>query len=588
MTAPTHAASRDLTAAGLRYTQRIAAQAAGAQVSGHNPLSGGSWQARAWHHYALVPELRFAARWIGAAMSQVRLYAGRRVDDLSLDPAPPDHPAARAVAAIAGGVTGQSALLKAAGPHLVVAGESWTVVRRTDRGTWNWRALSTSEITPQRGKLVAVIDGQEVVIPAGDDDRLGETADSFAIRVWEPHPERYLEADSPVRSTLDVLDELEMLGRVVKAVAQSRLTGRGVLLFPQGVRFPTAPGQSDGEDDLIAEFAEVAGIALREPTSAAATVPIILEVPGEMVDRIKHLTFDSEFDALALELRREAIHRLALGLEIPPEYTLGRLGEVNHWGQWALSQEAVQLGVVPVVDTWRHAHTEQYLRPLLRAQGLNDADEWVIGADTSPLRVRQNRAQTALEVHARGALSDEALRRETGFEESDAPTPPPASQDQNNDQTGDTEEPAAPPQGGRRLLPADETTTEPDTLPASAAPSHEALYAAADGLVYAALTAAGVRLRHSPYCPRPERARARDLDPTTLHTIYRPDFAGIDTWRLLSGAWSRAPEVAGRYGVEAECLTASLDDYARELIVAGQPHTYDRIPQVVSGCLGVR
>lgn len=581
MTTPARprAVGGDLTAAGLRYTQRIAAQSSGG-ARGGNPLSGGAWQARAWHHYGRVPELRFAARWIGAAMSQVRLYAARQVDDLSLDPAPPDHPAAQAVAAIAGGPTGQATLLKAAGPHLVVAGESWTVIRRTDTDTLDWRALSTSEVKAQSGKLVAIIDGQEVAIPAGDDDRVDESAEALAIRVWEPHPERYLEADSPVRSALDVLDELEMLGAVIKAVAQSRLTGRGVVLFPQGARFPAAPGQQgDAEDDLVAEFAEVASIALREPTSAAATVPIILEVPGEMIDKIQHIKFDSDFDRLALELRTEAIRRVALGLEIPAEYTLGQLGEVNHWGQWALSQEAVQLGVVPMVDTWRHAHTEQYLRPLLQAAGVDDADEWVIAADTSPLRVRQNRAQTALEVHARGALSDEALRRETGFEESDAPTP--ATPNSNIPQTG-------PDQGGRPVLPADETTTEPDTLPASAHPTRvpTSLVDAADIMVWAALSTAGRRLILTPVCRRPQRAEARAMDPcdVLLQLPVQPD--QIDHYKLLDGAWDRLPALAERHAADPDCLGLVLDQYCRRLIITGRQHRYDNTASVLAECLG--
>ncbi|MEV4968640.1 hypothetical protein AB0K58_30785 [Streptomyces sp. NPDC053808] len=74
---------------------------------------------------------------------------------------------------------------------------------------------------------------------------------------------------------------------------------------------------------------EVAETAYKEPESAAATVPIILEVPAEMIGDIKRLTFESDFDSLSKELREECIRRFATGLEMPAEILLG-MGNVNH------------------------------------------------------------------------------------------------------------------------------------------------------------------------------------------------------------------------------------------------------------------
>src|SRR5690606_16940809 len=102
----------------------------------------------------------------------------------------------------------------------------------------------------------------------------------------------------------------------VKAIARSRLTGRGILLVPKGIRFPTRPGQQgQAEDDLIEILMMIAETAIREPESAAATVPIVLEVPAESISDFKLLTFESNFDELALRLREEAIKRFATGLE---------------------------------------------------------------------------------------------------------------------------------------------------------------------------------------------------------------------------------------------------------------------------------
>src|SRR5690606_21994529 len=239
---------------------------------------------------------------------------------------------------------------------------------------------------------------------------------------------------------------LQLLNAAVAAIARSRLTGRGVLLVPKGARFPTTPGQDAAEDDLLVVFMQVAEPAYKEPESAAATVPIILEVPAEVISEMKLLTFESDFDDLAIKLREEAIRRFANGLEIPAELLLG-MGDINHWGSWALEESAVRLGIEPRLATVSHALTTQWLRPLLEDEGVPDAGEWLVWYDTSPLRVRQNRSQTALEVYDRRAISEAARRRETGFDDSDAPAT----------RTSPRAIPARP------RLPVDETAAPPET-----------------------------------------------------------------------------------------------------------------------------
>lgn len=210
----------------------------------------------------------------------------------------------------------------------------------------------------------------------------------------------------------------------------------------------------------------IAETAIRDPESAAATVPIVLELPADAIADFKHLKFESEFDDLALKLREEAVRRFATGLEIPAEILLG-LGDVNHWGQWTLTSEAIRLGIEPKLATVSYAHTQQWLRPILEAENVEDWHRWLVWYDTSPLRVRTNRSETALQAYDRGVISAQALRRETGFDESDAPD---AEEQQERadeqDQADETEDtPPTPPS-----LPVDESEAEP-SLPASALPT---------------------------------------------------------------------------------------------------------------------
>lgn len=556
-----------LTAAASRYTRSVATATKGKTNSGD--------QSAAWEDWRTTPEVQRAASWMGNAMSGARLFAGTRGPDGTIEPLPDSHRAAELVANIAGGPDGQAAMLREFGVHLVVAGEGWIIIRPRDGGE-DWHVLSTREIAQKSGGLEARVEGMPVTIPAHDPSAPADPMEPVAIRVWSPSPAEYLHAHSPVIGARDQLEELRLLGAAVKAIARSRLTGRGVLLVPQGTRFPAAPGQANAEDDLIDVFMEVASTAIRDPESAAATIPIILEVPPELIGQIEHLPMESSYDELAIQLREEAIRRFANSVDIPAEILLGQ-GGINHWGQWALQEEAIRLGVSPRLGTVAHALTTSWLRPILEDENVPDAHEVLVWHDTAPLRVRANRAQTALELYDRQAISARALRRETGFDESDAPTAqPPATDD-------DTEQETTMPTPTRPRLPVDETTAEPDTLPASAAP-HPGLLGAADGLVWHALSRAGEKLSRTPACPRSQRAAVRNLDPAALHTRLPVTANQVTEWRLLDGVWARVPEIAARYGADPDCLTATLTEYCRELIATGLTHQWDATARVISDC----
>ncbi|MDI9829702.1 hypothetical protein [Streptomyces sp. KAU_LT] len=589
MSAPTSPRRRELTASAARYTARRLRT---------KPVDG-SWQERAWLFYDETPEVRFAARWYSNAMSRAKLYAGRRDQEGNVVPLPPGHRASELVSEIAGGPNGQAQLLKAFGPHLTVAGEAWIVVRpKQDNNSASdavadWHVLSTMEVKTQGTKLIAEIAGEEVTIPGAEDDTTPlDSDDPVAIRVWESHPRRQLEADSAVRSSLGLLEELKLLNAAVAAIARSRLTGRGIVLVPQGTKFPTTPGQENEEDDLIEVLMTVAETAYKEPDSAAATVPIILEVPADQIPNIKRLTFESDFDSLAIQLREEAITRFANGLEVPAEILLGQ-GDINHWGQWALKDEAITLGVEPKLGTVTDALTSQYLQPLLEAENVPDALECLVWADTSPLRVRTNRAETALKVHEAGAISDAALRRETGFTDADAPTEEERARRRTEPDGGTDPE-----------LPVDESNAEPEEPTSEPGPEglEEALAAATsvdvralhaqtvlaaiDGVIHNAMCLVGEKIRVKPACPRSERGRSRQIPPGELHTVFPVSDEQVDQWHLLVGAWDRVPEMAQRYGFEAECLIDTLDQYARALIAARMKHSYEETVRLVrNSCL---
>jgi hypothetical protein len=581
----------------VREIVGAAARFAGRKITSRGPDQ--TWQQQAWSFYGDgdTPEVGFAANWVGNGLSRCKLFGGRKLPGGDIEEVDEDHPVAEIVRQIAGGPLGQSQLLGEFGPHLVVAGEGWIIVRDGGR---DWRVVSVQEVTVRSDYLEVEVGDEKVKVPAADPDDGIDKDTPVAIRVWDPHPRRYIEADSPVRRSLSLLNELRLLNAAVAAIARSQLTGRGALLVPQGTRFPPAPGQQQNapQDDLLEVFMQVAETAYHEPDSAAATVPIVLEVPPEAAGQWERITFESEFDELAVKLREEAIRRFAAGADTPAEVLLG-LSDANHWNVWALQAEGITLAIEPRLTCIADALTTQWLQPLLAAQdSVEDPEEYVVWWSTAPLRQRSNRPQTAVEVHKLGGINDEALRRETGFDEGDAPTEEERKREliiQLVTRAPDLA-PALLPVIGIEVpgfttaaLPARTRTTgdsadrdgenpgPPDTDPDG--DPDPALMAACDALVVRALELAGKRIRSRR--PRAERGRLQEIDAAAVHTQIALTAEEIDSLRLLDGAWDRVPAVAARYGVEAGCMEATLDSYVRELLAAGIAHSWDTMPNVM-------
>lgn len=563
-------------------------------------------QRRAYSYWEDTPEVRFSGIWVGRAMSRARLIAARRGADGQLEELEEDHPAAQEVRGIAGGATGQSQLLDAFGPHLVVGGEGWVIVepRGPDEpDEWNVVAVTETERVNRGGKewLKANVNDREVWVPPSDAN-VDDPNAPLAIRIWTPHPARYARPDSPVMSSFAILDELRLLNAAVAAVAKSRLVGRGIVGLPAGAKLPTG-------DDLMEFLMEVAMTAYRDPDSAAATVPIMIELPKD-AGELKRITFESDFDELAIKLREEAIRRFATASDTPAEVLLGQ-ADINHWGVWAIKDEAIQVGVEPRLATVCDGLTKQWLWPALQDR-VTQHEDFVVWYDTSTLRVRTNRSQTALELGAAGHLTGKAVRREAGFDEDDAPS---AAQVRLNrllevirtvpvlaDRlTGEVLEALAEVEAegddasvGEEAnedvdLPVDETDAPPEVPPSpeegpSDASEADVLAAAVDQVIERALERAGHRI---------VKARGRAARPSSPHAasaVHESEpvaEAEVDVLGLLDGAWERVPDLAARYDVDERCLVDTLDRYARGILVAGATHSHDAIPGLLreASCL---
>lgn len=535
------------------------------------------WQAECYRQYSICGEARFAAKFFGNAVSRAVLGVGKYVKGVVNevhDGAPAD-----ALAELFGGEGGQTQALQAIGMHLTIAGECYLVgYGDTDL----WEVISCIEMQ---------VSGDSWIINYGDGRPPLTLKESDAvIRIWLPSPAKQIEADSPFRAMLPILSEIEWLTRHIFAQITSRLAGSGILMMPQSMTFPPPPAQDGQEvavmndaDSFMLSLADAMLKPIDDPGSPSAVIPIVVTAPDDAIDKARLITFWSELDAQSLALRNEAIRRFALGMDLPPEQILGlssnsgtgggRSTGVSHWGAWQIEEATIKMHVEPMLDVIVQALSVTYLQVAL------DDDTWFITYDTSALRLRPDRSKEAFELYDRGLISDEACRRENGFDEDDKP---------NDDQfkrwllvriaagsaTPEQVEAAmkelgADLQVSPTLLSGPTRETQPTPSIADHPTREEpaaALIAACEGLVFRALERAGNRLRST-------AAKPPGVPNYETHLFIK---ANGSAGKVLEDAWSCAPLVLEGVG-DSEKIVPVLDSYCRSLLSEQSPHKRERM-----------
>lgn len=451
---PPHLRAQDALplSGGLATRPKPLGLVASAQRLTSKSVSGGSnragkaseWQSDAWDMYDLIGEQRFLANTLAGRASQARLYVGRLPsNDPLAEPEALDDPVLQTMLdSIGKAATGRAQLVLRMVMNYFIAGEGYLVgfpphILAKARGEASptpingnadvlmtdleWRVLSIDELKYKTEKTI------EVSLAETGGGRTEVLIDElYVIRSWRPHPRRAWQADSPTRSSLPVLRELVGLTMAIGAQVDSRLAGAGVFIVPDSARkaMLRAMGESeDSEEDPLADaLIEAMSAAISDRSSAASFTPLVLTVPDESADKFKHLTFDKAFDKEMKPLREEAIRRVALGQDAPPELLLG-VGGMNHWGAWLVREDVVTTHLEPPLALFCDSVTTQYLRPLMEVLGYSreDIDDTVVWYDVSHMIVRPNRGTDAQAIYDKGELSGEALRRENGFDENDAP-----------------------------------------------------------------------------------------------------------------------------------------------------------------------
>jgi hypothetical protein len=282
------------------------------------------WQREVWDFYDSLGEFRQGVQWKANMLSRVRLVAARRKPGSEDPEIATAGPAAELISDLAGGLGGQASLMSSFSTYFDVPGECYLVGETLPSGLNKWYVRSIDEIRRSTGSD----DG--FVISEGSGRWRALPNDSMVVRVWRPHKRYHNVADSPARAARTKMRELELVNRHIQSQYMSRLASAGVIIFPDEVTFPVRAEFADEPDPFVAEWIEIAAEAIRTPGTAAAVVPIPLKVPGEYIDKIKHVDFTLKLDDNIVAKRDSALSSLAIMLDMPPEALLGTR-DVNHW-----------------------------------------------------------------------------------------------------------------------------------------------------------------------------------------------------------------------------------------------------------------
>jgi hypothetical protein len=547
------------------------------------------WQTQAWNHYDARGPLRYATSWFANALSRAKLVPARIDPELGITPIT-SGPAYDAMQELYKGADGgAAALLKAMGQHFFIAGEWYLVGRgaRPEDDTIStadeiWEVVSVEEM-----KVTGTGKNEKWSIDYGDGEKIPITAKDVVIRMWNPHPRKRTQPDSPVKAALGDLTELEILSHHIGAQVFSRLAGAGLLVLPSEMTFAkpaNAPADVDGADPFMVSLANTMTTAVNDPASISSLVPIIIKAPGEYIEKIQHLTFWSPLDDKAIEMRTDAIRNLAISLDLPPEVLTGT-ADVNHWGAWQIEESSIKAHIEPALEVIAGSLTTAYLRKVV------DDPDVIVAYDTSALRLRPNRSKEALELYDRGELNGKALRRETGFENDDAHdessfeqwllkkvatgSATPEMVNAALGMLGVDLGPGLGDNGNNESRPDPSLQQHPTYEPPQRDGNAEAasLMATCNVLAYRAFERAGNRLKNK------SSSRPPGVLPEEMHCYVTVDAASAHD--LLDGAWAPLPSLLGHVDVNPLLVERSLDAYVRAQLTTGQRHDHDLMQRFI-------
>jgi hypothetical protein len=391
-----------------------------------------TWQGEAWDFWRNLGEFSSGIEWLESSMSRVRLVAAEMVPGQK-DPAflsPEDvrgnrsATAALALAQVfAGGTAGQSQIMAAGAVQLGVPGEGILVVERASQqiplAFADWQILSKDAVR------TTTINGQPWwEIRTGDTTWRPMAEEALPTRIMEPDAQFPWRAHSAARPALSIMRTIDLLNRRITSTLVSRIAMNGLLLVPQEAMVKVPEQYKGNPNWVLQKLIDAAMNNIRNPGSAGAALPQIMDFPSAEIEKIKHLILSDGITKELLAEREAEIKRLAVTLNMPIEALLG-YGDMNHWSGWLTNETGIKLYISPKAELLTTGFTKGVMHPILQQMGLD-----LVGPrggmlcfwyDASDLIARPDKSAESRELYDRRELSGKSMRAANGFDEDDKP-----------------------------------------------------------------------------------------------------------------------------------------------------------------------
>jgi len=390
-----------------------------------------AWINDSYGYYEVVPEIAFVMNLMADTLASCEMVPVERDDSVAKGGwrETADRRVARVWDAFVPVVGGKKELMRKAALQSQIGGECFLVGTAQPaggavRGGRTWEFCSPIEIRIESTGVIKRDFGgyasQQAIALAPDTD---------ISRFWRSDPRYAFRSDCAMKHLLTIAQEVVLLTQVVDAVAKSRLPA-GLLIVADELSFgPDNESEEDGDDTdqkdpLSTDLIDQLIAPLEDRASAASLVPLLLRVPHEFVaDGVKLIDLSRELDSLFLDLRNEAIHRIAIGLDVPPEMLEGK-SNLSHWGSYNVDAQFVDKHVKPLGEALCEFLTQSYLIPMLLTHEDMTEEEALsfrLRFDASKITSKTDASGNARAAYDRKEISRATFLRENGFDESDAP-----------------------------------------------------------------------------------------------------------------------------------------------------------------------
>lgn len=411
------------------------------------------WQDEAWEYYDYIPEVSFSANLVANILSRINLYVGY-VENSAHAPSElskvPDGKLPEDFIDIAGDILyllesgngGSAGILRDAALNFFIAGECYLVrepARFSNGMQEKYQIRSVKEIintTISRKPTLAIKPRRD----SKPIDYINIPSDGYAARLWKSHPAFGDEADSSMRSLLEVCDQLLLLERAIAAQAKAMIPA-GLLFIPDGIdngrraqadtEAPVDPDDEDYvppmeeadfeafEEELIRNLLAPVG----DDTSASSVIPLLLRGAPDLGEKIRHIQLSRPFDPAHSNMAQAKLDRILAGLDIPKDVAAGLSG-VKYSNAILIEEQLYKAHIEPLILMIVDCLTTAFLRPALLAQGFDPAvvSRAVVWYDPSMITAKPSRAEASITLYGLGAVSLETVRRANGFSNTDAPS----------------------------------------------------------------------------------------------------------------------------------------------------------------------